>query len=185
METRLSGKRFDEPQNLLESIAFRMEIFDSSALFFLADNPIYLLSGTGPGLISIPATSYMPQSGAYSWIVDTGLNCQPTTGLLSEISNTGVIGLLFWFIICFYSFLAFNSLIRHYPDEKEKWMATRAAFVVGMAIFAIQTSPLSAITPVLMGLGVGADCLAQVDRSRHRQTSMQLDHFAPSPADSV
>lgn len=174
IEERLSGKRFEEPQNLLESIAFRMEIFDGPPLLFFADNLIYLLTGTGPGLIPLPATPYMTSSDAYSWLKDTGINSPPTMGLLLELSNTGVLGLLLFFYICFSSLQSFSFLALHDSDKSEEWLEIRAAFVIGVAIYMVQNSSLSAIWPILLGMGVGANYLVQAGQYRFQSRSTAL-----------
>lgn len=170
IDERLSGRRFDEAQNFLELIVFKMEIFDGPAILFLWDNPIYLLTGTGPGLIGIPATPYMPKSAAYAWLEFTGINNPPTMGLLLNVANMGVIGLLLLIYLCWASLHALGCLALYHPDKTEEWLMTRGAFATGAAVYMVQVSGLSPIWPILIGIGLGADYLVQVDRYRNEVT---------------
>jgi len=75
----------------------RFEVFDRAALNFLYHNPIYALSGTGPNLISIPASNYL---SAYARVIyGSQINSVPHTGFVNVLSRSGVLGL-----ICFFSF---------------------------------------------------------------------------------
>lgn len=172
---RLSGERSDMPSpNLIQNLANRMEIFDGPALLFLASNPSYLLSGTGPGLVHLPATAYVSQNALSAWTIDTGINSIPTMGLLLEVSNMGVIGLLLWLIICVSSFHAFSRLARYHPDEREKWLTMRAAFTIGAAIYSVQTSPYSMIWPIFVGTGIAAAHLVRTEKCHRKKASVNL-----------
>ncbi|MFA5343053.1 MAG: hypothetical protein WC381_03720 [Kiritimatiellia bacterium] len=161
---RLTTARFSEsPSNVFEELAFRMEIYDGPALLFLVSNPIYLVIGTGPGLIPLPATAYIPSSADNSWI-NAGLNCPPMMGGLLEISNGGIVGFMCWIIICLSSLRAFKKLTQIRPLEAKMWQTARGAFIVVAVVFFLQVSGLSAIWPVFIGMGIGAACLTQVPR---------------------
>jgi hypothetical protein len=164
---RLTMARYNEsPQNLFEELAFRMEIFDGPAFLFLVYHPLYLITGTGPGLISLPATAYLSPSVAFSYLADTGINSPPTMGGLLEISNAGLIGVMCWTIICLSSLRAFKQLIQIRPLERKMWQTARGAFIIGAAVYFVQAP---AVWPVFMGIGIGAACLVKELRATAAQ----------------
>jgi hypothetical protein len=88
----------DEPD-----IFTKFEIFDRAALNFLHSEPLYLIIGTGPNLISIPASKYL-NSAARSIYGDT-INSVPHSFLVNLISRSGVLGFCLWlyfFILLLY-----------------------------------------------------------------------------------
>lgn len=76
-------KRPDEP-----AIFTFLEVFDRSAAYFFIKNPEYLFFGTGPNLVSIPATHYM--SGYYSSFMDRADGLPQT--VIYYISRSGLVG---------------------------------------------------------------------------------------------
>ena len=64
-------------RQLIESAAFRMDVLDGPALLFLVDNPLFLIIGTGPGLVPLPATAYLPQGAYGEWMRETGITSSP------------------------------------------------------------------------------------------------------------
>jgi hypothetical protein len=77
----------------------RFELFDRVALNHLYNNPINILTGTGPNLISIPASKYMDKSGQLQF--GETINMIPGVGIINLISRSGLIG-LFLFSLSFY-----------------------------------------------------------------------------------
>lgn len=69
----------------------RFELFDRVALNHLYNNPINFITGTGPNLISIPASKYMDKSGQLNF--GETINMIPGVGIINLISRSGLIGL--------------------------------------------------------------------------------------------
>jgi hypothetical protein len=155
LENRYSGPA---PPTVGEAIAYRLDVFDGSALLFLLKNPLFAWIGTGPGLISLPASSYVPP-GVYSeiWSPDVGINSVPFHGLLLEVSNTGVVGLLTWCFSVALCLQAFQRLRFHCRDESERhaWLAASAFFLTGALLYVVQASVLP-IWGVVLGVGWSA-----------------------------
>ena len=86
-------------KNLVDQVVYRLDIYDAAALAFLVHNPLYAFVGTGPGLVCLPATAYIPP-GKYSVIWDVtlgkGLDSPPTLGILLEVANGGMLALALW-----------------------------------------------------------------------------------------
>lgn len=81
------------------------EVFDASAISFLIDNPEYLFLGTGPGLISLPASDYIPLYAQR--IYGNKIDSIPHMGIIQLVANTGFIGLFIWII---YFYKVYNNL---------------------------------------------------------------------------
>jgi hypothetical protein len=160
LENRYSGPA---PPSIGEAIAYRLDVFDASALLFLLHNPLYAWIGTGPGLISLPASSYVPP-GVYSeiWGPDVGINSPPFHGLLLEVSNTGVLGLLTWCLSVMVCLQAFQRLRSYCRDESERhaWSAAKAFFLTGALLYAVQASVLP-VWGVVLGVGWSAALAAR------------------------
>ena len=77
----------------------RFELFDRVALNHLYNNPINFFTGTGPNLISIPASKYMDKSGQLQF--GETINMIPGVGIINLISRSGLIG-LFLFSLSFF-----------------------------------------------------------------------------------
>lgn len=163
IDTRVLAGRLElTPENIIEYLTFRMDIFDGPAVLFLLAHPFYLFTGTGPGLVPLPATSYMPQSVIFKELAETGINSPPFIGGLLEISNAGFIGLTLLFIICSSSLRALKYLCTQSNREYETWAMGRSAFAVVAAIYLAQSSPLSPIWPIFIGIGLAATYLARL-----------------------
>jgi hypothetical protein len=151
-EYKLSGI---PPGNLGQEIAFRLDVFDACALLFLLDQPLYALIGTGPGMVSLPASFYVPP-GVYSaiWTPDVGINSLPFHGLLLEVSNGGLLGLILWFAQVVACWGALRSLHRRYASggEKPEWTFAYALFIIGAAFYVVQVSS-SPVWSVFLGIG--------------------------------
>jgi len=74
----------------------RLEVFDRSAMRFLYANPEYLIFGTGPDLVSLPASDYVPRlaRAIYGYRIDS----VPHTGVISILANGGIIGVTLWLL---------------------------------------------------------------------------------------
>jgi len=155
---RLTIDRIERPpENIIENLAFRMDILDGPALLFLYSNPLNLLLGSGPGLVSLPATEYIPPSWYFHWTAKTGINTPPTIGLILELSNTGIIGLWLWLIIWVSIFRAFNYLEKLKPAGKGKaWRMGKGASAAVLGVYIMQISPLSPYWAVFLGIGLAA-----------------------------
>ncbi|MCL5995614.1 MAG: hypothetical protein M1546_06100 [Chloroflexi bacterium] len=156
-----------ESGGLIDNVAFRMGVFNGSALLFLVDNPLHAIIGTGPGLVTLPATLYMPQSVSYDWLVQlgAGINSPPTIGALLELSNTGLIGWVLWAIFLLSSFRSFRYLAEH-SKPNVAWSIAGTAFLVAAAIYCLEASPLSSIWPVFVGSGLAAAYQAQKHKAQ-------------------
>lgn len=136
------------PGTFAQEIAYRLDVFDASAMLFLLDQPFYALTGTGPGLVSLPASEYVPP-GLYSliWTPELGINSPPFHGPLLEISNSGVLGLFLWFAQVISCLIALRFLYRRSgksdggSDEASyDWEFGYALFLIAATFYIIQTS---------------------------------------------
>jgi hypothetical protein len=143
------------PGDFGQEIAYRLDVFDASALLFLLDQPLYALIGTGPGLVSLPASYYVPP-GLYSfiWTAEVGINSLPFHGLLLEVSNSGLPGLILWFMQVFscwgaLRYLNFRLMER---DERSEWAFAYALFIIGAVFYTVQVSS-SPVWSIFLGIG--------------------------------
>jgi hypothetical protein len=151
-EYKLSGI---SPGNLGQEIAFRLDVFDACALLFLLDQPLYALLGAGPGMVSLPASYYVPP-GVYSyiWTPEVGVNSLPFHGLLLEVSNGGALGLVLWLAQIYFCWGALLFLHLRYAGsgEKSEWTFAYALFIVGAAFYVVQVSS-SPVWSVFLAVG--------------------------------
>jgi hypothetical protein len=70
----------------------RLEVFDRAAARFLWANPEHLLFGTGPDVVSIPASSFVSREARA--IYGDRIDSVPHTGLVAFLANTGLFGLV-------------------------------------------------------------------------------------------
>jgi hypothetical protein len=160
-----------EAEDLGERIAYQLDVFDASALLFLLHDPLYFLTGTGPGLVSLPASYHVPP-GLYSlvWTDDIGINTLPTHGLLLEICNSGLPGLGSWLVQIWASWMALRALTRRSSScDTEAWIVGRAMFVLGAALYFVQVS-VSPVWSVFSAIGWSASMLS---RARRKSVSEQ------------
>lgn len=143
------------PGNLGQEIAYRLDVFDACALLFLLDEPLYALIGAGPGLVSLPASYYVPP-GVYSliWTAEVGINSLPFHGVLLEVSNSGAFGLFLWFAQVFSCWGALRYLHTKFgrADEKSEWTFAYALFIIGAVFYMVQVSS-SPVWSVFLGIG--------------------------------
>jgi hypothetical protein len=177
MEMRLKGRGVVEanrPANLAESLALRLDVFDSSAALFLLRNPRYALTGTGPGLISLPASEHVPL-GLYK-IVFPIIDNPPSHGVLLELANTGVLGLTAWLFQVAAIFVLGRRLRGRYGLPFQPKAAT-TIFMAAAALYSVQVSP-SPFWAVFLGVGWGiaqvATAPAGVSPRRARASERQV-----------
>lgn len=97
----------DEPE-----IFKRFEIFDRAALNFFFHYPLYSFFGTGPNIISIPASPYLTDSSKA--IYEDGINSTPHTLIVNVLSRTGVVGLILYMLF-------FVRIYRSLKSRDEKY----------------------------------------------------------------
>lgn len=148
------------PGTFGQEIAYRLDVFDASALLFLLDQPLYALIGTGPGLVSLPASDYVPP-GLYSliWTPELGINSPPFHGLLLELSNGGLLSLLLWIAQVISCWIALRFLYRHSALLSDNsgwqpgdWKFGYALFLIGAAFYIVQAS-YTPLWCVFLGIG--------------------------------
>ena len=177
---RLTTERIDEanrPESGIENISARVDVLDGPPLLFFASNPLFLLIGVGPGLISLPSAAYIPAAPYFDEVREAGINSPPSSGLLLEMSNAGLFGLALWATIFFSSLRAFSTLTERGLPRAEQWLLERNTFFAIGITYLVQ-APVSPIWPIVMGSGIGAACLA----SRRRKVSAVQGDVSPSRA---
>jgi hypothetical protein len=100
--------------NINEPKIFKsFEVFDRAALNFLYFNPVYLIIGTGPNLISIPASDYIDTYSAK--IYGKRIDSVPHSGFVNILARSGIIGLLLFLLMLFrifsYKKLAYGNYL--------------------------------------------------------------------------
>lgn len=146
------------PRNFLEAIAFRLDLFDASALSFFSFNHRYLFTGTGPGLVFLPATDYVPPIIGLWWVYDEGVGLvgMPTHGILIELSNTGLAGVALWLLFVWFGMKALRQRVSSACGEEGRhWRVARCGFAIAASIYFMQ-SLYSPIWQVFMGLALAA-----------------------------
>jgi hypothetical protein len=157
--TSVAERLIEEPgalgpaPNLIETVAGRFEVFDASAIRFLGYNPGYLLLGTGPGLISLPASNYVP--GVARYIYGDRIDSVPHTGLISTLADSGVVGLVLWLAMVWSCYRALHD-ISGLKDADNPWTQVRSLFVIFTLLYLIQAREMWYI---FLGLGLGASIL--------------------------
>lgn len=141
--------------NFVDAVVFRLDVFDASAVNFLAHNPVYALTGAGAGLVCLPASLYIPP-GAYSsiWNIHEGkgLDSPPTLGMLLDLSNGGVIALTLWLLQVAIAFR------RTYPRRKDPpvgwsrmdWLYFGRLLRFGVVFYVVQNS-VSPVWAIVLG----------------------------------
>jgi len=148
-------------ENVGQAVAYRLDSFDASALLFLMANPEYAIIGTGPGMMLLPASEYVPP-GIYSIMYprEKGLDGLPTHGLLLEVSNSGIVGLGLWIVQVISCYAALKMLSRNRADlhlkQVQSWQLGKAIFLIGTVFYIVQVSMTSPIWSVILGIGWAA-----------------------------
>jgi hypothetical protein len=159
---RLSEKTGSAPGSGIEDFALRQDLFDSAAIMFFVAQPHRLLTGVGPGLSGLATSDYVLASDLFGWALGApeGLNTGPQVGLLREVCDVGLIGLIFGWIFVSASGRALLRLSKSNGASDDQWQVGRAAFWVAIAIYLVQASPISASFSVFLGIGLAASWVA-------------------------
>ena len=145
----LVPRELDASRNIGEDVAGRLEVFDASALFFLLDNPEYFIFGTGPGLVSLPASKYIPSYARA--IYGDQIDSVPHMGFFLLIANSGLVGLGLWLML----FWTCYQSVREKADTISPlnyWRESLTYFVVFSGIYLVQAKP---IWNLFLGIGLG------------------------------
>ena len=89
---------FEKIDSKEPKILSHFEVFDRAALNFLYRNPFYGLIGTGPNLISIPASPYLTRA-AFA-IYGDRIDSTPHAFFVNILARSGIIGLFLWLLFC-------------------------------------------------------------------------------------
>jgi hypothetical protein len=166
----------DSPQNFGERVAFQLDVFDASALLFLLNEPQYALSGTGPGLVSLPASYYVPPGVAsLVWNEDVGIDSLPGHGLLLEISNSGLLGLGCWLSQFWWCTAALRRVAGSSTDRRlaETWRVGLYMYLLGAAMYCVQVS-ISPVWAVLSAVGWAGGLLQCNTQRRWNKSRMKI-----------
>ncbi len=143
------------PGTFWQEVAYRLDVFDASAMLFLLEEPFYALIGTGPGLVSLPASLHVPL-GLYSaiWTPDVGINSLPFHGILLEISNGGLPGVILWLaqVITCWLGLRFLANREKGSRQSDEWSFAWAVFLIGTVFYLVQVS-ISPVWSVMLAIG--------------------------------
>jgi hypothetical protein len=136
---------------LIDSLVQVLEVFDASALNFLYHNPQHLFVGVGPGLVSLPASHYVPPGDAQAIFGDR-IDSIPFMGLLRTVSDSGLVGLVLW---CWTAVAMAGALHRctQLDTDDSTWRTCRTYYLVFAALFLLQLRPT---WYVWLGVGLGA-----------------------------
>jgi hypothetical protein len=145
------GERF-----LIDSLVQILEVFDASALNFLYHNPEHVFVGVGPGLISLPASHYVPPGDAQAIFGDR-IDSIPFMGVLRTVSDSGLLGLALWCWTTLAMAGALHRCTQIDPDDPT-WRECRTYYLVFAALFLLQLRPT---WYVWLGVGLGAAVRAQ------------------------
>jgi hypothetical protein len=156
-----STVRYGPASTWFQEVAFRLETFDTAAALFLAANPIYWLIGTGPGLVSIPATPYLPITPYTIIYVGPGVNSPPTMGIVLELANGGVIALALWFGFVLSAARSLRWMSQQAGPNQAGWRVARWSFVGAAAVYMMTAGFLSSCWPLFVGIGFGATFMRQ------------------------
>lgn len=169
------------PGTIGQEVAYRLDVFDACALLFFLDQPLYALLGAGPGMIPLPASYYVPP-GIYSfiWTPEVGINSPPSHGMLLELGNSGLPGLLLWIAQVVACWKALRLLGRRIArgEERGEWMLAYAMFLIGAVFYIVQVSA-SPVWSFFLGTGWLA-CRIVEDRVRGASPPVPLDWRAQS-----
>ncbi|CAN2049918.1 putative O-antigen ligase domain-containing protein [Candidatus Magnetomoraceae bacterium gMMP-1] len=149
-------------RNIGESIADRLEVFDASAVLFLWNNPQHIFIGVGPGLISLPASNYIPAIAKV--IYGDRIDSIPHMGFFAELADRGLIGLFLWFTIffsCSSSLYQQTIVAKKNNNRKEALLLKEASsfFIVFSGLYLLQAR---SIWFILLGIGLSASLSYQV-----------------------
>jgi hypothetical protein len=146
----------------IQTVAQFLDIFDYTAFMVLTSSPLAALIGVGPGLVMLPGSAFIPDDPRWAWVVQAneGITSLPTMGVLVEWTNGGVPMFLLWMAFVIACARALGTMGEVDREHQDSWRLGRGAFVMIAATYFVQASPISAIWPVFMGMGIGAAALA-------------------------
>lgn len=166
--------RFGIAHGWFQKIVYRMEIFDTSAMLFLADQPVYAFTGTGPGLVPIPASPFMPITPYTIAYVAPGLNSPPTMGWLLELTNGGIVALLLWAGFVLSAWRSLQGMAASPTPGRSSWLVAQWSFLGAAAIYCLAGGFTSTPWTMFVGLGLGASFLRR--QAPGQQRSVALSH---------
>lgn len=124
------------------SIISRFDIFDHLALLFLLENPVYAFTGTGPNLISIPASENVGDFVRYSTYAETGgIDSVPNVMFNNVLASSGIIGILLYLLF----FKRLYTYARYDSNRYAKDLVV-IALIFNMIFFSIVLLFLAGIT---------------------------------------
>ena len=147
-------------------LANQLEPFDGAAVLFLWENPKYLLFGTGPGLVSLPASRYIPLVHQAVW--GSRIDSIPHMGLLLIIANTGIIGFSLWVFLFLSCKHAIREIVKRGNDIT--WQEAETLFAVLSILYLLQTRE---IWYVFLGIGLGASVMMYQQQHPLRRTKFK------------
>jgi hypothetical protein len=187
IESRLQGRGVVEsnvPANAAEAVALHLDVFDASAALFLIRNPVYAITGTGPGLISLPASSHIP-AGVYR-IVFPVIDNPPSHGLLLELANTGILGVVLWTYQIAVVYLAGRRMRHMRRGLPFSPLVATTTFTGTAALYAVQVGP-SPFAAVFLGIGWAISHAYAASTARalaHRRAALPAPSRPPGIAES-
>ena len=123
------------------------EVFDRAALNFLYEDSFFLITGTGPNMISIPSSPYLTAS-TYA-VYENRIDSVPHSFLVNLIAHSGLVGLALWFIFI----MRFTTTLKGYKKELLALFMciVLANFIVNASIFFLVIAVLLHITGNIKG----------------------------------
>lgn len=146
----LVNRSFSYPMNTAEAVVGRLEVFDASAVLFLLDNPQHLIFGTGPGLVSLPASGYIPPYAQA--IYGDRIDSVPHMGFFLLVANSGLVGLGLWWILFWTCYQALKKKASA-MDQPNYWREGLTYYVVFSGLYFLQAQP---VWYLFLGIGLGA-----------------------------
>jgi hypothetical protein len=163
-----------------EALVLALDIFDLTAVLALQAHPLAAIFGAGPGLVTLPASNFIPDNDArWLWVgsAGEGITSLPSMGIVLEWANGGVIGVVLWIALVVAIIRCCSCLaVSRGQDEPGEWRLARGFVILSAAAYVVQASPISAYWSVVLGTGLGAAWLA-------RQAVNQLPQPREAPAD--
>lgn len=152
-----AGKRLGERVETVEDdsldqvdIAQSLEPFDGSAFLFFWHNPKHLLLGAGPGLMSLPASEYVPP-GDHRATWGDRIDSLPGMGILSIPSNRGLVGFVLWLGMCWYIWRAVRE--RRFYSDGRVWADVSVLLPIFSVLYLLQKH--NEMWMIFVGIGVG------------------------------
>jgi len=87
-----------QDKSVIGRIVRKLEIFDAASLNFMLNNPVFIAFGSGPGMVSIPASNYILERDKKLYKVDK-ITSIPQMGIFSILGDGGLVYLSLWLVI--------------------------------------------------------------------------------------